>query len=84
MDGRLVFEEATLTEVAHRLERWYNLEFDVADPALDSLRLTATLKSRSVQNVLDVIAASLDIQYRIQQNTVVLADHTAGPLRQHP
>jgi len=84
MDGRLVFEEATLTDVAHRLERWYNLEFDVADPALDSLRLTANLKSRSVQNVLDVIAASLDIQYRIQQNTVVLADHSAGPLRQHP
>lgn len=76
MNGRLVFEDAPLREVTARLERWYNLEFDVADPALDSLRLTASLKSRSVRNVLDVVTASLDIRYRIHQNTVVLTDNT--------
>lgn len=76
MNGRLVFEDAPLHEVTARLGRWYNLEFDITDPALDSLRLTASLKSRSVQNVLDVITASLDIQYRIHHNTVVLVDNT--------
>lgn len=84
MEGRLVFEDATLQEITARLERWYNLQFEVADPALDTLRLTANLKSRSVQNVLDVISASLDLQYRIQHNTVVMADNASGHYQQHP
>ena len=74
MQGRLVFEDTPLREVAARLGRWYNLQFDIADPRLDSLRYTANLKSRSIHNVLDVVSASLDIQYRIQNNTVILAD----------
>lgn len=85
MDDRLVFENETLPEVATRLGRWYNLQVEIADPALDSLRLTASLKSRSVKNVLDVIAASLDIQYHIRENTVVLADnHRDARLQSNP
>jgi transmembrane sensor len=76
MQGRLVFQEAPLPEVTARLERWYNMRFHLADPRLDSLRLTANLKSRSVENVLEVVSASLGIQYRIQDNTVTLADRT--------
>lgn len=83
MEGRLVFEDATLDVVTARLERWYNLQFEVTDPGLDSLRLTANLKSRSVQNVLDVISASLGIRYRLQHNTVILADDPSGPPPQH-
>ncbi len=79
--GRLVFQEAPLTEVTARLERWYNMRFRLADPRLDSLRLTANLKSRSVENVLDVVSASLGIQYHIQDNTVILADHTGSGAR---
>ena len=71
-EGRLVFENTPLPKVARRLERWYDLTFRIRDPALRSLRLTATLKSQSVRNVLDVIAASLNIRYEIDQNSVVL------------
>ena len=71
-----MFQEAPLPEVTARLERWYNMRFHLADPRLDSLRLTANLKSRSVENVLEVVSASLGIQYRIQDNTVTLADRT--------
>jgi ferric-dicitrate binding protein FerR (iron transport regulator) len=70
--GRLVFEDTPLPRVARRLERWYDLEFRIRDPELRSLRLTATLKSQSVRNVLDVITASLDIRYQIDRNSVVL------------
>jgi len=81
MQGRLVFQEAPLAEVTARLDRWYNMRFRLADPRLDSLRLTANLKSRSVENVLDVVSASLGIQYYIQDNTVILADHTGSAAR---
>ena len=78
-EGRLVFENAPLPEVARRLERWYDLEVHVRDPALRSLRLTASLKSQSVENVLDVITASLGIRYRIDQESVLLRAREASP-----
>lgn len=71
-EGRLVFEDTPLSEVAVRLERWYNLDVNVRDDSLRSLRLTANLKSHSVRNVLDVISASLGIRYQVNQNTVLL------------
>lgn len=70
--GRLVFDAATLPEVATRLERWFGVEVEIRDSSLRSLQLTANLKSRSLRDVLDVVAASLDIQYRIDDDTVLL------------
>lgn len=71
-EGRLVFENTSLSEVAVRLGRWYNLNFVIQDSSLRSLRLTANLKSQSPTGVLDVITASLGIRYRIDQDTVFL------------
>lgn len=71
-EGRLVFENTPLPKVVVRLERWYGMDVTIQDASLDSLRLTADLKSQAARNVLDVIAASLGIQYRIDQNTVLL------------
>lgn len=71
-EGRLVFDDTPLSRVARKLERWYNLDVQIRDPSLHSLRLTANLKSESIENVFDVIAASLNIEYEIDRNTVVL------------
>lgn len=70
--GRLLFENTPLRQVAGRLERWYNLDFEIRDAEIASLRLTADLKSQSVRNVLDVISATLNIEYRIDDGTVYL------------
>lgn len=71
-EGRMVFENTPLSTVALRLERWYDVEVKIQDSSLRSLRLTASLKSESVRNVLDVISASLGLTYRMQKDTVFL------------
>jgi transmembrane sensor len=70
--GRLVFRNATLPEVAARLERWYGLEVKIQDPSLRDLQLTANLRSQALRDVLDIVAASLRIEYRIEEETVFL------------
>ena len=78
-DGRLLFEDTPLHHVAGRLERWYDLKFEIQDTDIASLRLTADLKSQSVRNVLDVISATLNIGYRIEDRTVYLT--SKAPVR---
>ena len=70
--GRLLFDNTPLRQVAGRLERWYNLDVEIRDAEIASLRLTADLKSQSVRNVLDVISTTLNIAYRIDDGTVYL------------
>ena len=70
--GRLVFRNATLPEVAARLERWYGLEVKIQDSSLRDLQLTANLRSQALRDVLDIVAASLRIEYRIEEETVFL------------
>ncbi len=71
-EGRLVFQNTPLSEVATRLERWYGVECKIGDEVPRPLHLTAVLNSRSIREVLDVITASLGLQYRIEENTVLL------------
>lgn len=72
-DGLLVFENASLPEVIAQLGRWYNLDFVIQNSSLRSMRLTADLKSESPKEVLNVIAATLGIQYQVDQGTVYLS-----------
>ncbi|MBN2731729.1 MAG: DUF4974 domain-containing protein, partial [Balneolaceae bacterium] len=73
VDGYLKFKEAPLGEVATELERRYGVEVTFANPQLKKRSLTALLKSRSIQNVLDVIKMSLDIEYRLDENQVIFS-----------
>lgn len=63
VDGYLKFTNTPMDEVARQLERRYDIDIQFEASELKDLRLTAELKSRSLDNVLRVITASLGISY---------------------
>ncbi len=69
--GYLKFKEKPMDKVALELERRYDIKVGFKDPEIKHMLLTADLKSRSVSNVLDVIAMSLNISYRLEEHEVV-------------
>lgn len=70
-DGYLKFKNAQMNKVGVELERRYGVEVTFSDSEIEEMVLTAFLKSRSIRNVLDVIAKSLDIDYRLEENNVI-------------
>lgn len=70
-DGYLKFKNEPMENVAKDFERRYGVEVSFDDPEIKQLSLTAYLKSRSLQNVLDVIATSLDIRYELNDNKII-------------
>lgn len=60
-DGRLVFDDAPLAEVAVRLSRWYDLSVSVPDTSISRLRLTAAFEDEPVADVLAVVSATLGV-----------------------
>jgi transmembrane sensor len=61
-DGHLVFNNATLAQVADELRRWYGLELQFADATLAARHVTARFEGEDAQHVLDVIALALDVE----------------------
>ncbi|GAP71173.1 FecR family protein [Bacteroidales bacterium 6E] len=66
-DGYLILENESLGEVIPRIERWYNAEIEVIDPALLNYRFKATFKDEPLEEVLRLIAITTPLKYRIEK-----------------
>lgn len=69
-DGYLKFRGTPLGEVASQLERKYDVQVVFEDDALRGLDLTAELKSRSIDHILEVLSTSLGVNAVMVQDTV--------------
>lgn len=58
--GRLEFDRVPLAEVIPRLARWFDVEVMLADSSLAQVRYTAAFRNEPVEQVLELLAASLD------------------------
>jgi transmembrane sensor len=71
INGYLRFENTPFDEVLTQLERFYDLEFDVQDPEIRNLHLTAyTERINQVDEVLETIAMAVGLDYSKVNGTV--------------
>jgi ferric-dicitrate binding protein FerR (iron transport regulator) len=63
--GKLVFDETPMTEVAEKLERWYGVDVEVNDPEVRRYRINTTFDNNPLHQVLELLALSspIDIRY---------------------
>jgi ferric-dicitrate binding protein FerR (iron transport regulator) len=72
MQGRLVFEDATLASVAADLRRWYGVVLRFEDPALASRTIRAEFRGEPVEEVLRVIGMTFG-EMEMRGDTAVLS-----------
>ncbi len=84
MDGRLVFVEATIDEVARQLGRWYGVQIELKLSPADVDRLNASFKEESIQEVLGIISETLHLRYEWEGHHVLFyqADGVLRPAGQ--
>jgi len=68
--GQLIFRDTPLHEVIKKLERSYDVECTIEDPALQHRTVTATFKEESITEVLDIIALSVGMSYKKEKRSV--------------
>jgi len=70
VEDKLVFRNETFSDVAMRLERWYNIHFSFEDQRFMQDRLTGYFKDQPIKNVMDALQISLGFRYRIDRDTI--------------
>jgi transmembrane sensor len=64
-EGKLVFRGDLMTEVARRIERWYNVKVILADPELEKYSFRATFEDEKLEDVLKLLSMTSPIRYEI-------------------
>jgi transmembrane sensor len=62
-EGKLVFRNENMLQVAHRLGRWYNAEVLIDDPTLNNYTFHATFIDEPLDEVLKLISITTPISY---------------------
>lgn len=74
LEGRLNFKDTDFTDVIKHIERWYDVRIilELSDKSLLEKKFTSDLKTRSVKDVLEVISVSMNIDYEIDGEDVLI------------
>ncbi len=64
-EGKLVFRQEPMTDVARRIERWFNVRVVLADEELENYSFRATFQDDSLEEVMRLLAMTSPISYMI-------------------
>ena len=69
--GKLVFRGDLMTEVARRIERWYNVKVILANPELEKYSFRATFEDEKLEDVLRLLSMTSPIRYEISESRLL-------------
>lgn len=69
-EGKLVFRGDLMAEVGRRIERWYNVKFELADRELEKYSFRGTFEDDTLEEVLDLLSMTSPIRYKINPRSI--------------
>jgi len=73
-EGKLVFRNDPLDNIARRLERWYNIEVSIRGNFNNDIGLRATFIDKELEEVLELLRQTIPIRYQIEYGEVLEDD----------
>jgi ferric-dicitrate binding protein FerR (iron transport regulator) len=70
--NRLCFTDESFDEVAHQLERWYDVDFVFKNDKYKNIRLNGSFVNETLTQALDALKFSTNFHYEIKDKTVTI------------
>jgi len=68
----IIFDDASLSDVAETLSNVYRRKFVLDNQLLNNCRLTATFENQALESVLGIIGNTLDVEFREKDGNLVI------------
>lgn len=72
VDNKLVFQDESFSDLARRMERWYNVNIEFKNEKVASQRLSGTFTTESVQEALEELQFATPFHFQIKGNLIVI------------
>lgn len=73
-EGRLIFSDETLENIAEKLERKYDVQIQLDNQRIKNLRYTGVLKNVSIEQALKALQLTTGFQYTIHENYIRISE----------
>ncbi len=70
---RLFFDGDTFTELAGKMERWFNVKISFKDKAVSDYRFKGTFKNETIEQALNALRLTADFHYTINNNIIEIS-----------
>ncbi|MCG8412177.1 MAG: FecR family protein [Bacteroidales bacterium] len=67
-----IFKNKSLEDVLHDLQKVYNFEYIIKNQALEQKLVTTKFKELSIDEIVDLLAQSLDFSYQKNENLIII------------
>ncbi len=64
-DGKLIFKNESISQIARRLSRWYNVEIEFSDDTVKDYTYTVTFVDETIYQILDLMVLATPIRYSL-------------------
>ena len=72
MNDEMIFEDAPLHDVLYQLERWYDLQFVLADSSIAAEHINVHIHKKSIDDILELISALTDLRHQREGSIIRL------------
>ncbi len=72
-EGRLKFKAEPMEDVLKKLERWHGTRFIVKDDSVFKYNITASFRSESITQIMEILHYCTPIEYEIKENVVTIS-----------
>jgi len=72
IQNRIIIDDAPLNKILYHLERWYDIQFVLADSTVGEEHVTVNIQKKSVEDILELISALTGLDYKRQDNIIYL------------
>ncbi len=71
-ENRLIIDGESLEEAVKKLETWYGVSIEIANPAIEGCQWIATFENEPLATVLKVLKYALDVSHEYQGDKIIL------------
>ncbi len=71
-DNQLMFRDEKFADLAQKLERWYNVDIEIADPKLRSTAFSGVFVKETIEQSLNALELAAPFRYRMEKNRIVI------------
>ncbi|MFZ1311892.1 MAG: FecR domain-containing protein [Chitinophagaceae bacterium] len=72
VNNKLVFRNESFTELAVRMERWYDVAIDITDESIAEERLNGIFETETISQALDALKETIPFQYEKTGNKIII------------
>jgi ferric-dicitrate binding protein FerR (iron transport regulator) len=72
LNNLLLFEDESFGEIAKKMERWYDVEIQFSNKALEEIRMTGSFEKETLIQAIEALRFISNFNYKVENDLITI------------